>query len=115
VFYEDQFNFLTKMCLNHVRMATCRMSALARARGAMVIAAGADVSDHPEGYFRHGVQYALLGEADTSLVELLAVLSGRQAGPVEAIAGLAMPSADTIQRTAARPPERWPDVFPFPA
>jgi anaerobic magnesium-protoporphyrin IX monomethyl ester cyclase len=91
------------------------MSALARARRATVIAAGADVSDHPEVYFRHGVQYALLGEADTSLVELLAVLSGRQAGPVEAIAGLAMPSADTIQRTAVRPPERGPDVFPFPA
>jgi anaerobic magnesium-protoporphyrin IX monomethyl ester cyclase len=51
VFYEDQFNFLTKMCLNHVRAATCRMRALARARGATVIAAGADVSDHPEVYF----------------------------------------------------------------
>jgi len=37
VFYEDQFNFLNKMCLNHVREATRRMSTLARARGATVV------------------------------------------------------------------------------
>jgi anaerobic magnesium-protoporphyrin IX monomethyl ester cyclase len=115
VFYEDQFNFLVKMCLNHVRAATCRMSALAQAHGATVIATGADVSDHPEFYFRHGVQYALLGEADSSLVELLDVLSGRQDGPLEAIAGLAMPIGGATRRTAARTPERWLDVFPFPA
>jgi len=115
VFYEDQFNFLIKMCLNHVRAATCRMSALARAHGSTVIAAGADVSDHPEIYFRHGVQYALLGEADTSIIELLDVLSGRKAGPVEAIAGLAMPVSGATHRTAVRTPERWLDMFPFPA
>jgi anaerobic magnesium-protoporphyrin IX monomethyl ester cyclase len=115
VFYEDQFNFLIKMCLNHVRTATCRMSTLARAHGATVIVAGADVSDHPEIYFRHGVQYALLGEADTSVVELLDVLSGRKAGPIEAIAGLAMPLGGATHRTAARTPERWLDGLPFPA
>jgi len=115
VFYEDQFNFLIKMCLNHVRAATCRMSALARAHGSTVIAAGADVSDHPDIYFSHGVQYALLGEADTSVIELLDVLSGRKAGPIEAIAGLAMPVDGATHRTAARTPERWLDVLPFPA
>jgi anaerobic magnesium-protoporphyrin IX monomethyl ester cyclase len=46
VLYEDQFHFLNKMCLKHVREAACRMSAMARRRGATVIAAGADVSDH---------------------------------------------------------------------
>lgn len=114
-FYEDQFNFLNKMCLTHVREATCRMSAVARARGATALAAGADVSDHPEAYFPHGVQYALLGEADASLVELLGVLAGRKAGQVDAIGGLAMPIVGRIHRTASRTPERWPDVFPFPA
>src|SRR5262249_49515380 len=65
--FEDQSNFLNKMCLNHPRQAVCRMSAIARAHGAVVIAAGADVTDHPEVYFAHGIQYALLGEADHSL------------------------------------------------
>lgn len=74
-----------------------------------------DVSDHPEVYCAHGVQYALLGEADTSLVELLGVLLRRKAGPIEAIAGLALPITGGIHRTASRAPERWPDTFPFPA
>ena len=115
VFYEDQFNFLNKMCLNHVREATYRMSAMARSRGATILAAGADVSDHPEAYFAHGVQYALLGEADHSLIEVLAVLSGRKDEPLEAIAGLALPTPGTVYRTAVRMPERRPDIFPVPA
>src|SRR5262245_56243752 len=72
--YEDQFNFLNKMCLTHVRTAACHMSELARTRGAQVIATGADASDHPEAYFAHGVQYVLQGEADQSLRELVEVL-----------------------------------------
>jgi anaerobic magnesium-protoporphyrin IX monomethyl ester cyclase len=115
VFYEDQFNFLSKMCLNHVCEATYRMSEMARARGATVIAAGADVSDHPAAYFAHGVQYALLGEADHSLIALIDVLSGRKDEPLEAIAGLALPAPDAIHRTVARMPERRPDIFPLPA
>src|SRR6476469_4171576 len=37
VLYEDSFNFLSKMCLSRMREAACRMSALARERGATVI------------------------------------------------------------------------------
>src|SRR5689334_10002575 len=29
VFYEDSFNFLNKMCLEHARAAACRMSRMA--------------------------------------------------------------------------------------
>ena len=118
VLYEDQFHFLNKMCLKHVRDAACRMSALARTHGATVIAAGADVSDHPEVYFAHGVQYALLGEADHSLIELVEVLSGRCTRAVATIAGLALPDPGApqgVRRTTARGPERQPDVFPVPA
>jgi anaerobic magnesium-protoporphyrin IX monomethyl ester cyclase len=110
VLYEDQFHFLNKMCLSHSRDAACRMSAMARLRGATVIAAGSDVSDHPEEYLRQGVEYALIGEADHTLAELLAVLSGGD-GTVGMVAGIAMAAG----RTPPRPPERNADVFPFPA
>lgn len=114
--YEDQFNFLNKMCLNHSRQAACRMSEMARAQGATVIAAGADVSDHPEVYFAHGIQYVVLGEADHGLCELMDTLAGRQEQPVDSIAGLALPDTDNgVRRTSPRQPERYPDVFPFPA
>src|SRR5689334_21977047 len=44
VLYEDNFNFLSKMCLAAVREACYGMVALARARGARVIVAGSDVT-----------------------------------------------------------------------
>ena len=118
VLYEDSFNFLSKMCLGHARAAACRMSALARAAGATVLAAGSDLTDRPHPYFAAGVQYALLGEADHTLRELLDVLSGRSARRVDEVPGLAFPDAgnDTgVRHTAPREPERQPDVFPFPA
>src|SRR5262249_48642929 len=116
--YEDNFNFLSKMCLTRMREAACHMSKAARRTGAMVIAGGSDVSDHPHLYFPHGVQFALLGEGDHTLVELLDSLAGRQSHAREAIAGLAWPDADApggVRRTAPRAPERHPDVFPLPA
>ena len=109
--YEDQFHFLNKMCLNHSRESACRMSANARARGAIVIAAGSDVSDHPEIYLRHGVQFALIGEAEQTLGELLDSLSGRNVGSVARIPGVVTAGS----RNAPRVPERHADVFPFPA
>ncbi|MES1243959.1 MAG: radical SAM protein [Acidobacteriota bacterium] len=121
VLFEDNFNFLTKMCLTHAREAAWRMSARARAIGASVVASSSDVTDHPDLYFAHGVQYVLLGEADWSLVELVDALSGRSPVPPEEIAGLALPDpADPgnpsgIRHTTPRRPERHPDVFPFPA
>src|SRR6185503_15402531 len=40
VLYEDNFNFLSKMCLSRMRDAACHMSELAREAGVAVIAAG---------------------------------------------------------------------------
>ena len=116
--YEDSFHFLVKMCLSRMRIASHRMSAAARAGGATVIAAGPDVSDHPEIYFAHGVQYALAGEADHALRELLDVLSGQHPRPLREIAGLLMPDARApggVLQMERRLPERHLDFFPFPA
>jgi anaerobic magnesium-protoporphyrin IX monomethyl ester cyclase len=116
--YEDSFNFLNKMCLEHARAAACRMSRMARAAGATVLAAGSDLSDHPLPYFEAGVQYGLTGEADHTLRELLDALSGRGGSEVAAVAGLALPdpeAAGGVRRTAERAFERHPDVFPLAA
>jgi anaerobic magnesium-protoporphyrin IX monomethyl ester cyclase len=121
--YEDSFNFLSKMCLSRMREAACHMAAAARERGATVIAAGSDVSDHPELYFSHGVQAALTGEADHTLIELIDHLQGSEESglipdPRPLIPGLAFPDPSVpggVFRTPRRAPERTPDVFPFPA
>ena len=69
--YEDNFNFLSKMCLAAVRAACCEMVGAARRRGARVIVAGSDVTDAPEPYLRAGADVALLGEGLAALAALL--------------------------------------------
>jgi anaerobic magnesium-protoporphyrin IX monomethyl ester cyclase len=69
--YEDNFNFLSKMCLDRMRVAASEMIAIARRSGARVIAAGADASDAPEAYLRAGADLVLLGEGLSSLEALL--------------------------------------------
>ncbi|HEX2164925.1 MAG TPA: radical SAM protein, partial [Thermoanaerobaculia bacterium] len=116
VLYEDSFHFLSKMCLLHAREAACRMAGLARRHGATVLAAGADVTDHPRPFLDAGVDWCLLGEADHSLVEALAALDG--GGDPRAVPGVAWADAAAeggVATAPARLPERDPDVFGAPA
>jgi anaerobic magnesium-protoporphyrin IX monomethyl ester cyclase len=71
LFYEDNYNFLSKMCLATMRRAACDMIGAARRSGARVIAAGPDVSDAPGPYLRAGANLALIGEGLSTLFELL--------------------------------------------
>jgi anaerobic magnesium-protoporphyrin IX monomethyl ester cyclase len=69
--YEDNFNFLSKMCLAKMRRAACQMIAAAHRAGTRVIAAGSDVSDDPGPYLRAGADIALKGEGLPALLEIL--------------------------------------------
>jgi anaerobic magnesium-protoporphyrin IX monomethyl ester cyclase len=71
LFYEDNFNFLSKMCLGKMRSACCEMVASAQKQGARVIAAGSDATDAPEPYLRAGADVVLLGEGLEALMALL--------------------------------------------
>ena len=71
LFYEDTFNFLSKMCLGKMRQAACTMIAAAHRSGARVIACGPDVSDSPEPYLRAGADVALVGEGVATLLDLI--------------------------------------------
>lgn len=118
VLYEDNFNFLSKMCLARMRQAALTMVADARRVGARVVVSGSDVTDRPEPYLAAGALAAAVGEGDHTVVELVDWLA---AGPADGerpthIAGLALTAPDgTTERTARRPNERHPDVFGRPA
>ncbi|MGB6306984.1 MAG: radical SAM protein [Steroidobacteraceae bacterium] len=71
LFYEDNFNFLSKMCLGAMRGAACEMMASARRAGARVIAAGPDVTDAPAPYLNAGADLALIGEGLSALFQVL--------------------------------------------
>jgi anaerobic magnesium-protoporphyrin IX monomethyl ester cyclase len=71
LFYEDNFNFLSKMCLAAMRSAACDMIGSARRAGARVIAAGPDVTDAPGPYLKAGADLTLAGEGLATLLALL--------------------------------------------
>ena len=76
--YEDDFNFLSKMCLTRMRELAWQLAHEAHEAGAVVIAHGSDATDQSEAYLRNGVDFVLHGEAEQTLVDLCsAILSGR--------------------------------------
>src|SRR6202041_2127801 len=86
LFYEDNFNFLSKMCLATMRRPACEMIGSARRAGARVIAAGPDVSDAPAPYLQAGADVALVGEGLSALLDLLARLDVHPGAPAAEIA-----------------------------
>jgi anaerobic magnesium-protoporphyrin IX monomethyl ester cyclase len=71
LFYEDNFNFLSKMCLGAMRQAACDMIGAARRGGSRVFAAGPDVTDAPAPYLDAGADLVLLGEGLSALLDVL--------------------------------------------
>jgi anaerobic magnesium-protoporphyrin IX monomethyl ester cyclase len=89
LFYEDNFNFLSKMCLDTMRRAACDMIATARSTGARVISAGPDVTDAPGPYLDAGADLALIGEGLSALLDVLPRLdSNPQASSADLVQGL---------------------------
>lgn len=123
VLFEDNFNYLSKMCLLRMRSAAFEMIKMARRRGCTVIAGGADASDHPARYLDQGADFVLVGEGEITLGELLDSISGRRTTPLQDIAGLVYKSSKRtnstlggeITITTRRPDIRDLDRLPFPA
>ncbi|MGB6144191.1 MAG: radical SAM protein [Rhodanobacter sp.] len=111
VLYEDNFNYLTKMCLGRMREAACRMIAQARARGARVIVAGSDASDQPDPFLDAGADAVLMGEGIAALLELTGRLARDPAIDdrpwLDGVAGIAtrVDGATQARRMGAMPPD----------
>jgi radical SAM superfamily enzyme YgiQ (UPF0313 family) len=78
IIYEDDFNFITKMCLTRMRDVAWHLSEVAGSRGTPVIAHGSDASDHCELFLSHGIDYVVRGEAEQTLVELCTAIINRK-------------------------------------
>jgi radical SAM superfamily enzyme YgiQ (UPF0313 family)/glycosyltransferase involved in cell wall biosynthesis len=126
VIYEDNFNYLSKMCLLRMRQAALTMIDAARERGITTIVAGADATDHPVTYLDRGAAVVVTGEGEVTLVELLDTLTkaGRAGGPgrsggsegLTAVEGLCLRDEDgRVVHTRPRTIIRQLDSLPFPA
>src|SRR4051812_20752636 len=131
VIYEDNFNYLSKMCLLRMREAALTMIDMARARGITTVVAGADATDHPATYLARGADIVVAGEGEVTLVEVLDAIAGPgasfdrgtplQAAPCDSerlreVAGLWLRGADgRNHRTQPRAIIRDLDSLPLPA
>lgn len=113
--YEDDFNFLSKMCLTRMREVAWEIAKAARSVGATAIAHGSDSTDNPELFLENGFDYVLCGEAEETLARLCAViLRGEQLPEIDGLVRLderGCPVQST-QRLSKNP--AWPNL-PFAA
>jgi anaerobic magnesium-protoporphyrin IX monomethyl ester cyclase len=117
VIYEDNFNFLTKMCLTRMREVAYHMLKMSQQAGAVVLANGSDASDHTLEYLQQGFHAVLVGEAERTLLDVVEHLSGRKSRLLGSIPGIAFLDEQTgeVVRTEPRPLMRDLDTLPFPA
>lgn len=114
---EDNFNFLTKMCLTRNREVAFFMCQAAKEMGLPVVVNSSDATDHIADYLRHGADFVIIGEVEFTLMEAARHLLGGGADSPTCIAGLAWraPGTRQLQTNAPRKVTAALDTLPLPA
>jgi anaerobic magnesium-protoporphyrin IX monomethyl ester cyclase len=117
VVYEDNFNFLSKMCLTRMREVAYRILEASQRAGSSVLVNGSDASDHASDYLQKGFRCVLLGEAEWTLLELVQHLLRNDDSDISHIAGLTYlhPESSEPMQTAHRSLMRDLNLLPMPA
>ena len=117
VVFEDNFNFLSKMCLTHMREVAYHIVEASQRAGATVLANGSDASDHTLDYLRKGFRCVLLGEAEWTLLEAVSHLLKGDEAALNQVPGVAYLHKVTgeLVRTKQRALMRHLDHLPFPS
>jgi radical SAM superfamily enzyme YgiQ (UPF0313 family) len=117
VVYEDNFNFLTKMCLTRMQEVAYQILEMSQQAGVTVLANGSDASDHAQEYLQRGFRCVLLGEAEWTLLEAVSHLLKGNDEALKDVSGLAYidPESNEVVRTKRRPLMRNLDHLAFPA
>ena len=71
VIFEDNFNYLSKMCLLNMRDAAFEMLAAASDSGCRTAVCGSDATDNVALFLEAGAEVVIRGEGDATLLELL--------------------------------------------
>ena len=114
VIYDDGFNYLTKMCLTNMREAAWELARLGKESGSTIIVCSSDSSDHFDEYLDHQADYIIIGEGESTLMELINLLESGKT-EVENIQGLAFRKEGETILTEKRPVINQLDVLPLPA
>ena len=114
--YEDDFNFLTKMCLTRMRQLAWDMIEIARRFGTRVVVHGSDATDHAAEFLRRGAECVLEGESEHSLLSVVRALM-RQSSVATIPGVLRLESRGNQQLVEKSSPNRSRRgvALPFPA
>jgi anaerobic magnesium-protoporphyrin IX monomethyl ester cyclase len=99
--YDDDFNYLTKMCLENMRSAITALPGLCKSRPRFLIH-GSDPSDHPDLYLNAGYDYVIHRNAENATLSLLRKLAVGKPSMVELaeIASLSFSDNGNLRTTA---------------
>lgn len=114
VIYDDGFNYLTKMCLTHMRDAAFELIRIGKQHQCRVIVSSSDSTDHFTEYLEKGADVILLGEGEDSL---LGVINAESSGdPLATIKGIAYADEQgAVRNTGRRPVIEDLDKLPMAA
>lgn len=115
VIYDDDFNYLTKMCLSRMREAAFTISKIAKEFNCTVIVHGSDAADHVDDYLEHYADVVIFGEGEITLGELLDNLEASSSFELSTVNGLAFRHNGSIQKNPHRDVLQNLDVLPFPS
>ncbi|HEY6339387.1 MAG TPA: radical SAM protein [Candidatus Sulfotelmatobacter sp.] len=115
--FEDNFNFLSKMCLTRMREVAFHILEASQRAGAAVLANGSDASDHTLDYLQRGFRCVLLGEAEWTLLEAASHLVKGDEEALCRVPGIAFlrEGGAEVVKTERRGLMRNLDHLPFPA
>lgn len=111
IIFDDNFNYLSKMCLTVMREACFELIQLGKKAGCTVLVNSADSTDHFEDYLKAGADVVLLGEAEQTLQDLLT----NKLENINQISGIAFLKNGNIVKTTKGKVFQALDTYPMPA
>ena len=115
VIYDDDFNYLTKMCLTRMREVAFRLIEIGKKAGALVLLHSSDATDQKRAYLEAGADFLLIGEAEGTLLELLAWLDEDEGREAWSIPGVCTLAEGEVVVGPPRPVTRDLDTISFPS
>jgi len=114
--YEDDFNFLTKMCLTRMRELALKMIEVTKRHGARVVVHGSDATDHAAEFLRHGAHCVLEGEAEYTLLAVVqSLMTGKGVTNMPGVIHLGGRGNNAPVKAHAQNGSRHASALPLPA
>ncbi len=69
--YDDEFNYLTKMCLTNMRDLACECISTSKTANIPIFVYNSDAIDHSDIYLKAGCDIVIIGEGEQATLELI--------------------------------------------